>query len=464
MKYILTVAFLLILAFCSYAQQIPVPNSAQLAWSEAELGVVFHYDLHVFDGERYNQAQNRIRPIENYNIFNPANLDTDQWVRSARDAGARFALITATHETGFALYQSDINPYCLKAVNWKDGKGDIVRDFVNSCRKYGLKPGIYIGIRWNSFLGVHDFQVNGEGDFRKNRQAYYRSLCEGMVEELCTRYGELFEIWFDGGASHPDKGAPDVLPIVKKYQPGALFYHNDQLAEARWGGSESGTVPYPCWSTFPNYYSHTGDTEAERYRLLKHGDPDGKYWMAAMSDAPLRGYNGRHEWFWEPGDEYHIFPLENLVDMYYRSVGHNSTLILGLTPDPNGLIPERDAERLEEFGDEIARRFSEPLKSTSGKGKEFIIKIEQEKTVNTIVIREDIAMGQRVREYSVEAEINEKWEHIASGTSIGNKRIQEIEPVVASKFRLIISRSVKEPVIKEFSLHRIRDERRNDEP
>ncbi len=458
MKYLYVISLLLFIQHFACGQDIPVPNNAQLEWSEAELGVLFSYDLHVFDGRKYNQASNRITPVTDYNIFNPENLDTDQWIKAAKDAGAKFALLTATHETGFALYQSDINPYCLKAVKWKDGKGDIVRDFVNSCRKYGIKPGIYIGIRWNSFLGVHDFRVSGEGEFRDNRQAYYRTLCERMVEELCTRYGDLFEVWFDGGASHPDKGAPDVLPIVKKHQPEALFYHNEQLAEARWGGSESGTVPYPCWSTFPNYYSHSGDTEADRYILLKHGDPDGKYWMAAMSDAPLRGYNGRHEWFWEPGDEEHIYPLKNLIDMYYKSVGHNSTLIMGLTPNPEGLMPEPDVRRLKEFGDEIKRRFSDPVASTSGHGDEINIRLNRKNTVNTLVIQEDISQGQRVREYSVEARSNGRWKIIASGTSIGNKRIQTFDPVTANEFRLIITSSIKEPLIKKFSLFNILDE------
>lgn len=114
------------------------------------MGAVFHYDLHVFDGVRYGQGNNRINPIEDYNIFNPTELNTDQWVLAAKAAGCKFAVLTATHETGFGLWQSDVNPYCLKAVKWRDGKGDIVRDFVNSCRKYGLQPGIYIGIRWNS--------------------------------------------------------------------------------------------------------------------------------------------------------------------------------------------------------------------------------------------------------------------------------------------------------------------------
>lgn len=450
------VSFLAI-AFCieARAQKVdfPTPNARQLAWQEAEFGVLFSYDLHVFDGRKYGQRGNRITPVQNYNIFDPKMLDTGQWIKAAKDAGAAFALLTATHETGFALYQSDVNPYCLKSVKWRSGKGDIVRDFVNSCRKYGIKPGIYVGIRWNSFFGVHDFQVVGQGAFRDNRQAYYRKMCEGMVKELCTRYGELFEIWFDGGASHPDKGAPDVLPIVKKYQPNCLFYHNEQLAEARWGGSESGTVPYPCWATFPNYYSHTGDTPQEHIQLLKHGDPNGKYWMPAMSDAPLRGYNGRHEWFWEPGDEGHIFPLKHLVSMYYRSVGRNSTLILGLTPNPDGLLPEPDVKRLKEFGDEIRRRFSNPVAKTSGEGKQICLTLPKRQMIDHIILQERISEGERVRKYVVEAQVNGKWQKIADGSCIGHKRIQQFEPIEASRLRLILVESIAKPLIKNFSAY-----------
>ena len=215
------------------------------------MGVVFHYDLHVFDGKIYNQENNRVKPVEDYNIFNPVRLDTDQWLAAAKAAGAKFAILTATHETGFGLWQSDANPYCLKAVKWRDGKGDIVHDFVTSCRKYGIQPGIYIGIRWNSLLGIHNFKAEGEGEFARNRQAWYKRLCEKMVTELCSRYGELFMIWFDGGADDPNGLGPDVEPIVSKYQPGCLFYHNVNRADLRWGGSESGTVGYPCWASFP---------------------------------------------------------------------------------------------------------------------------------------------------------------------------------------------------------------------
>jgi len=440
--------------------KIPVPNKRQLVWQNAEMGAVFHYDLHVFDGAKYGQGNNRIDPVDDYQIFNPKKLDTDQWIKSIKEAGFTFAILTATHETGFALYQSDVNPYCMKALKFRDGKGDVVRDFVNSCRKYGIKPGIYLGIRWNSFLGVHDFKVNGVGEFRNNRQKWYNHMVEGMVKEICTNYGELFEIWFDGGADSPETGVPDVLPIVQQYQPNCLFYHNKQLAEARWGGSESGIVSYPCWSTFT--YRSTGAGESAQknialnnYQLLKTGDPEGPFWMPAMADAPLRGYNGRHEWFWEPGDEESVFPLKNLMDMYYKSVGRNSTLIMGLTPDPDGLLPDPDVKRLKEWGDEIKHQFSNPLATTSGKGKILELKLSKKETINQLQLLEDISQGERVREFKVEGKTPKGWLTLVEGSCIGHKFIAQFKGTELSSLRLTISKYRDEPLIKEFTVYAV---------
>jgi len=437
-------------------EEHPVPNKRQLAWQQAELGAIFHYDLHVFDGVQYGQGNNRINPVNDYQIFNPEELDTDQWVKAVKDAGFTFAILTATHETGFALFQSNVNPYSMKSLKFQDGKGDVVRDFVNSCRKYGIKPGVYLGIRWNSLMGVHDFKVNGEGEFKANRQKWYNRMVEGMVKEICTNYGELFEIWFDGGADHPDNGAPNVLPIVQQYQPNCLFYHNGQLAEARWGGSESGTVAYPSWATFP--YRTTGSGESARkniakdgFKLLKTGDPNGEFWMPAMADAPLRGYNGRHEWFWEPDDEAHIFPLKNLMEMYYKSVGRNATLIMGLTPNPDGLLPKADVQRLKEWGDEIRRRFATPIKSTKGEGARLTLKLDGLRSIDHVIIQEDIKFGERIREYKIEARVKGKWQVLAKGESVGNKRIDQFEPIIASRIRLVVTKFNETPKIMNFS-------------
>ncbi|HSI78119.1 MAG TPA: alpha-L-fucosidase [Lunatimonas sp.] len=439
---------------------VPLPTQAQLDWQNAELVAVFHYDLHVFDGKRYNQAKNRITPIEDYNIFNPTNLDTDQWIKAIKDAGFKIAILTATHETGFALYQSEVNPYSLKAVNWEEGKGDIVRDFVNSCRKYGIQPGIYIGIRWNSFYGVHDFTVQGNNEFAQNRQAHYNKMCEEMVREICSNYGDLAIVWFDGGAHGPEKGGPDVLSVFEKHQPNGIFYHNTQRADIHWGGSESGTVPYPSWSTYPFPYSHATNQEVvykNDFQLLKEGDPNGNYFMPAMSDAPLRGYNGRHEWFWEPGDEEHIFPLENLMNMYYNSVGHNTTLIIGLTPDAEGLLPQPDVQRLKEWGDEIKRRFSTPLAATSGNGKKLALKLNKETKINHILLREDISKGERVRAFLLEGKTKIGWQSIFEGSVIGHKFIHDFEDIALSQIRLTIKESKGDPIIQGFEVFYIED-------
>lgn len=454
---------LTLLLLCSYGYavaqiNIPLPKENQIAWQEAELTVVFHYDLHVFDGKRYNQAENRITPTADINIFNPTELDTDQWIRSAKAMGAKIAILTATHETGFALYQSDVNPYSMKALKFQDGKGDIVGDFVASCRKYGIRPGIYIGIRWNSFLGVYDFMMADDGtEFQRNRQAFYNKMCEGMTQELMSRYGDLAIVWYDGGGHGPELGGADILPIVEKYQKDIIFYHNSARADIRWGGSESGTVPYPCWGTFPYPYSHSTNQESifeDDFRLLKMGDPDGGYYMPAMSDAPLRGYNGRHEWFWEPDDEAHIFPLDHLVKLYYGSVGHNSTLILGLTPDDRGLLPDADAARLKEFGDEIKRRFATPIASTSGSGNKLSIKLKSPTAIRDIVLQEDIAQGERVRDHAIFVKVDGKWRVIDSGSAIGHKRIIEVSSdILVTEVRLEVNESLATPVISNFAIY-----------
>jgi len=171
-----------------------------------------------------------------------------------------------------------------------------------------------------------------------------------------------------------------------------------------------------------------------------------------MSDAPLRGHDGRHEWFWEPGDETHIEPLEKLIEMYYKSVGRNSTLIIGLAPNPNGLLPEPDVQRLADWGKEIERRFSNPLASTSGEGTTLELRLTKKQTVNQIVIQENIKNGELVRKYLVQIYQNGKWTTICEGLCIGHKRIQQFEPVLTEKIRLIIPEAVATPQIKKFSV------------
>ena len=460
MKRYLMIMSAIALAVCISAHaaetlDIPKPTSAQLAWQEAEIGALVCYELHTFNKGRYNQRKSWVTPVEDVNQFNPTKLDTDQWIKTLKDAGIGFALLTVSHESGFRLWQSDANPYCLKAVKWGDGKRDIFKEFVESCRKYGVKPGVYMGTRWNAHLGVLSFKVTDRSTIT---QKEFNNLIEKEVEEICSRYGELFEIWFDGGAYGPDKGGPDVLSIVEKYQKNIHFYHNHDRADSRWGGTETGTVPYPCWATMP--FKAGGSDHAKEiakkygsYKFKRHGVPDGKYWCPAMSDVPLRGHGG-HEWFWEPGDEKKILPLNSLVNKYYASVGRNSTLMIGVTPDTDGLMPEADAKRLKEFGDEMKRIFGTPLAQTSGKGNELVLDLDpKQASFDNIVIQEDIREGERVREYALDIMKDGKWQALEKGTCIGHKRIHKVPATSAEKLRLTVSKSIAEPIIKDISIY-----------
>ncbi|WP_186756004.1 alpha-L-fucosidase [Echinicola salinicaeni] len=463
-KYIINTLIISLWAITCLAQnqsKVPIPTPAQLQWQNAELAALVCWDMHVFDGEFYVQKEVRITPVEDYNTFNPQKYDMDQWIKSLKDAGFKIAIFTVSHETGFFFHQSDATPYSMKALKWQDGKGDILRDFKASCEKYGILPGVYIGTRWNAYYGIHDFKVSGDNQFAQNRQKYYNTMVENIVTEIFSNYGEWAMVWFDGGAHGPEQGGPDVLSIFEKYQPNSLFYHNLQRADMRWGGSESGTVPYPSWGTFP--YPSTGAGEsakkeihANNFQLLKTGNPNGQYYMPAMSDAPLRGEGG-HDWFWEPNREHTIFSLDKLVDKYYKSVGHNTSLILGVTPNPDGLMPEPDVKRLKEFGDEIKRRFSNPVGITSGTGEKLRLKLTDRQMVNQVVLMEDIAKGERVRRFVLEGKTKNGWQTITEGSSIGHKFIHRFDGLDVSEIRLKISESKGAPQIKKLAVYNVED-------
>lgn len=435
----------------------PRPTETQVRWQEAEFGVVFHYDLHTCADGRYVQSRNRVEPFESTAHFTPDELDTDQWVAAAKAAGARFAIITASHETGFRLWQSDANPFSMGALEWGNGERDIVGEFHASCLRHGVLPGIYLGTRWNAKLGVYDFKVTERSTIT---QEQYNRLIEAEVEEVCTRYGDWFEFWFDGGAHGPAQGGPDVLRIVEQHQPDAVFYHSLDRADARWGGSESGTVPYPCWATFPFPVTGAGESAraeiaANGFELLKRGDPGGEHWLPAMSDAPLRGHGG-HEWFWEPGDERLIYPLQSLVDMVCRSVGHNSTLILGLTPDDRGLLPDADVARLRELGQRLDEMFGESVavrRSVPG-AAELEAPFLGEHEFDIVVLQEDIREGERVRDYELQVQQSGSWITFVRGSCIGHKRIHRLpERLNGSAVRVRVNEASGPPLLESLAVH-----------
>jgi len=434
------------------AVALATPLPRQIVWQDCEVGAIFHFDMPLF-GERPWNGRDAIHKTWDPARYNPTKLDTDQWLEAAKAMGARYAIVTATHFNGFMQWQSGLYPYGLKQARWRDGKGDLVKDFVESCRRAKVLPGIYLSCFRNAWWKVDRYRVNyGKGG---PRQAEFARTCERMVEELCSRYGPLVQIWFDAGLISPEDGGPDVLPIVDRHQPNMVFYHSPQRREHRWIGNEAGYAGYPCWATMPALNSaeaaHKGRAPGWR-KLLEHGVPGGELWSPAMVDTVLRN----HHWFWKPNTEKTIEPLDRLVGFYYKSVGRNANLMLGLTPDPTGLVPEPDVRRCAEFGREIRRRFGEPVAETKGEGTEVELALPKPQRIDHVAIMEDIAHGERVREYVVEGlAAGGAWQPLCKGTAIGHKRIEQFDTVEAAKIRLRVTKAAATPLIRNMAAYSV---------
>jgi alpha-L-fucosidase len=426
----------------------PLPK--QVKWQDAEVGVIFHYDLSLFRPGGWT-GQASIHETYDPKVYHPTKLDTDQWIEAAQAMGARYAILTATHFNGFLQWQSDLYPYGVKQAAWKNGKGDLVKEFIESCHKYGIQPGLYMSCFRNAYWKVDQYKVNyGKGG---PKQQEFAKTCEKMVKELCSRYGELFQIWFDAGLILPEEGGPDVLPIVDTYQPNMVFYHNARRWEHRWIGNESGYAGYPCWARMPGKETWQMIKEKKienRRKLLEHGDADGEYWSPGMVDTVLRD----HHWFWKPNTEDTIVPLDKFVGFYYSSVGRNANLVMGLTPDREGLLPEPDFKRCEEFGKQIKKRFDVPIANVAGQGAEVILELPEPTRIDHISVMEDIREGERIRAYKIEGLVpGNTWKTLCDGISVGHKRIQQFDPEEVSRVKLTTIKSVAKPLIKSFAVY-----------
>jgi len=328
-----------------------------------------------------------------------------------------------------------------------------VADFVESCRKCNIKPGIYLSTHRNAYWQVWGHGGNWGRGGDKTKQAAFNRIAEKMSEELCSRYGELMQIWYDAGVKTPKEGGPDVLPIFEKHQPNSVFYHNKRRSDHRWIGNEAGHAGYPCWATMPLEKDNLSHNSSAWRKCLANGDPDGKAWSPGMVDVPLRGAAGVHSWFWRPNQDRGVYSTDALVEIYYKSVGRNCNLIIGEVITPEGLVPECDIRRLREFGKEIQRLFGRPLAETRGRGEEIELSLREPKEIDHVAIMEDIAHGERIRSYVVEGlAAPENWKRLSEGKSVGHKRIQRFRPVRAAKVRLRVLQSVAPPRIRSLAV------------
>lgn len=452
-KHILAWGLLMSLPALSLAQEkseiaeLIIPNKVQKEWADSEIGVIIHFDMPVYKPE-YNWRNWGTHPSPA--VFNPTDLDTDQWIKTAQSLGAKYAILVAKHCSGFSLWPTEAHDYSIKNSPYKKGKGDIVKDFVTSCRKYGLKPGIYASTTANGYLWV-----NNPGLVQKGgpvTQEEYNQIVTKQLTELWSNYGKLFEIWFDGGVLAKERGGADILSLVEKLQPDAIafqgpFGHPNLI---RWVGNEEGTSPYPCWATA------NSTTSADGTKAVKglNGDPNAPYWCPGEADFTLRK-NGSFQggWFWHANEDDQIFTTEKLMEKYVTSVGRNTNMMIGLVVNDKGLVPEADVTAARAYGKEIKKRFGKAIRQTSGTGKSFSLDLPKATDAKYIVMQEDISQGERVLSYTIEGKKDGKWQEIAAGTCIGHKRIVPIQMQGMEAVRLNISQCKAEPQIKLFGVY-----------
>jgi alpha-L-fucosidase len=418
--------------FSQEVKELATPSAIQFQWHEQERIMFVCLDPCTWQGREYD---NHSTPIER---INPTKLNTDQWCETAQLWGAKEILFVAKHTGGFCWWQTETTNYGIKDTPYKDGKGDVLIELSESCKKYGLNLGIYVypgDDTWGAGIG------SGGRTKDPAKQEAYNEVYRTQLEETLANYGDVMEVWFDGSC------VIDVSDILEKYAKNAVIFQGPQ-ATIRWAGTESGKLFYPVWNTVKSEDLKTGGlTQID-------GDPNGDVWLPIETNTTL--YD--HYWFWSPAKEKKRKSLDELMECYYKSVGYGSVFLLNSTPDTSGLIPEADRKLYKIFGDEIDRRFKTPFASIDEqKGKIITLDLSGKKKINHVVTMEDYRLGQRIRNYKIEGLVDGNWIELCSGRSVGRKKIDYFDDIEVSQIRLNVINSVNEPVIRKLSAYYVED-------
>ena len=370
--------------------------------------------------------------------INPVKLDTDQWCEAALSWGAKQIIFVAKHSGGFCWWQTETTDYGIRNTPYKNGKGDVLKELSESCKKYGLNLGVYVypGDRtWGAMIG------SGGRTQDPEMQEGYNKVFRQQLTEVLTNYGEMLEVWFDGSC------VIDISDIMEKHAKNSVVFQGSN-ASLRWPGTESGNLFYPAWNSVKKEDLKTGVS------TQIHGTPNGDSWAPLETNTTL--YD--HYWFWSPKKEKTRKSLQTLMNNYYRSVGYGSVFLLNASPDTTGLIPLGDMKRYKEFGNEINRRFSKPLAEVIGKrGEEVVLDFKDQTKVNHVVIMEDYREGERIRKYRIEGLVKGKWNELCNGISVGRKKIDFFEDVKVEAIRLTIIEAVATPIVRSLSAYYVSD-------
>ena len=404
------------------------PTAAQLAWQDLELGMFIHFGPNTWQEREYDD---RTTPLD---AMDP-DIDTDQWVDTAVGMGARYIVMVAKHVGGFCWWQTETTEYSVRNIPWRSGKGDVMADLARSCAARGMKLGVYLSPR--------DDSVGAGGSGRcatPEAQEAYDRLYRQQLTELLTRYGPIMELWLDGSSVVP------TIDLVQRHAPDAMIFQGPN-ATIRWVGNEDGFAPYPCWNSLAAIDADTGVATA------MHGDPLGDRWMPIEVDVSLR----RPNWFWSTTNHANLLSLDQLLEIYYRSVGRGAQLLLNVTPDRRGRVPQADADRLAAFGGEIRRRFGRSVAETSGARPGLHLDLGGRTRVDHVIIEEHLRNGERVRAWRLDGSSDGAWRTLAEGSAIGRKRIQPIGTAELTAVRLTVTHGEGEPRIRRLAAFDVGD-------
>lgn len=404
-----------------------VPTPGQLAWHAMEQQMFLCLDPCTWQGREYDDHSTPLSEI------NPAALDTEQWCAAAKSFGAKQILFVAKHTGGFCWWPTQTTEYCVRNIPWKDGKGDVLGELAESCRRHGLKLGVYIypgDDQWGAGIG------SGGKTADPARQAEYNEVLRRQWTEVLTNYGEISELWFDGSC------VVDLSDVLKTHAPNAMVFQGPH-ATLRWPGNEAGVCPDPAWQTV-----HRADA-ASGVATGTLSDPDGETWLPMEMDTTLLD----HKWFWAPDTDSMLKSVDKLMDIYCQSVGRGGVLLLNATPDTTGRIPESHMERYREFGTAIQALYAGKVGETAGNGTELVLRLDRPAEITHVVIRENIEKGHVVRAFTVEGLSDGKWRRLARAQSLGYKRIERFAPARVEALRLRVTEAVDTPEILQFAAY-----------
>jgi alpha-L-fucosidase len=426
----------------------PRPSKNQWQWHQLETYAFIHFGINTFTDKEWGLGN------ENPSLLAPTELNTDQWAKVVKDAGLKAIILTCKHHDGFALWPSQYTKHNISESNYKNGKGDIVGELAASCKKYGLKFGIYLS-PWD-----RNHAQYGQADYIN----YYRN----QLKELFAKYGPVFEMWFDGanGGEGYYGGAnekrridgrhyydwPTTINLVKGLEPNILFF-SDAGPDIRWVGNERGLAGTTNWNSISPDTLYAGKAGIEL--LLNTGHEDGSNWIPAEVDVSIRP-----GWFWHEAENNLVKSPEKLFEIYLNSVGRGSNLLLNIPPDRRGLIHENDIKALmawrkiidETFannlsikakvlhGKKIKKLNDNNLESYRALAKNTPTELRWPKpqTISFVEISEYLPLGQNVKKIEIQAWIHNSWQSIAVATTIGYKRILKLNKTITNRLRLII--------------------------